>query len=78
MPTPWTPSEAVVTDGPNDLVVTVTGEQITASVNGEELVTLTDSTFAKGTIGFYTASSRTAANPHTRVRFDDVEVTVLQ
>ena len=72
----WTAAEAVDSTGINRLGVRVVGDEITATVNGVKLVTLRDATFSSGAVGFYAASSRTAASPHTRVRFDDVETAV--
>ncbi len=74
---PWTASDAIVADGTNRLSVRAVGATISASVNGVELVSLEDATFAAGYVGFYTASSRTAAEARSRVRFDDAEVKVL-
>jgi len=73
----WTPAEVIDPAGVNRLGVRAIGDAITASVNDVELVTLTDATFSRGAVGFYAASSRTAAAPRTRVRFDNVETEVL-
>jgi len=70
----WTPSDAIEIGASNRLSVRAVGSAISAAVNGVELVSLEDETFAAGRVGFYTASSRTATAARARVRFDDAEV----
>ncbi len=73
----WTSSGAIVTDGANRLSVRAVGPTMTVSANGVELITLQDDTLEKGHVGYYVASSRTAATARARVRFDDAEAIPL-
>jgi hypothetical protein len=48
----WTPSPVVRSGGsPNDLLVRAVGTQLTFSVNGTVLATITDATYAQGSVG---------------------------
>ena len=73
----WSASESIDPTGVNKLSIQAIGDSITASVNGADVVSLRDATFSSGAVGFYAASSRTAATPRTHVRFDDAETKAL-
>ncbi|HEY2595009.1 MAG TPA: hypothetical protein VGK33_14025, partial [Chloroflexota bacterium] len=51
---PWTPSPVVRSGGsPNDLLVRAVGARLTFSVNGTVLATITDATYARGSVGLF-------------------------
>ncbi|MCL4545853.1 MAG: trypsin-like peptidase domain-containing protein [Chloroflexi bacterium] len=53
----WTPSQAVKTGQPNQLVMITEGNKIAFSVNGTKLVSMTDTHLANGYPGLYVESS---------------------
>ncbi len=73
---PWTPSGAVLTgtNAKNILGVKAIGDQITLSINGTELQTITQSDYKKGTFGAFICAVNT---PGFTLKMDEISYWTL-
>jgi serine/threonine protein kinase len=71
----WTMDTHVKPTGElNHLEITRTDTKITASVNGSIVIQVDDTSFTFGGVGFYVATSSSAANALADVRFDNLTI----
>jgi serine/threonine protein kinase len=71
----WTMDSHVKPTGEvNHLEITRTDTKITASVNGSIVIQVDDTSFTFGGVGFYVATSSSAANALADVRFDNLTI----
>ncbi len=71
----WTPSSAIKSGAVNSLRVVARGNQFAFYINDQQVATLSDSTYQRGSFGFVAGNFAQAG---VKVNFDDVLVTVPQ
>lgn len=68
-------SDAIVQNGANLLQLSCVGDTITFSVNGQQLISVQDQTFANGTFGLFLEASE---KEDSKVVFDNVVITGVE
>ncbi len=74
----WTPSTAIQKAGKvNHILITANGPTLTLTVNGQELKTVTDTSYTKGSVAFF-VSNVTDAKPGAQVQFSNFGIYPLK
>jgi hypothetical protein len=74
----WTPSTAIQGVGKvNHILITANGSALTLTVNGQELKTINDTSYTKGSVAFF-VSNVTDAKPGAQVQFSNFGIYPLK
>jgi hypothetical protein len=74
----WTPSTAIQGAGKvNHILITANGSALTLTVNGQELKTINDTSYTKGSVAFF-VSNVTDAKPGAQVQFSNFGIYPLK